>query len=293
MSESGRTLAIDLGEVRVGLALSDPLGIFAQPLETVKRIGPRKDIARITGVVRDEGVKRIVVGLPLLMSGEEGEGARTAREFAERLGRSVPGVDIEMWDERLTTVQAERALIFANVRRGKRRKVVDAAAAVLILQNYLDARSGRDATPRAASARPTAGARTAACTSPMPWPSGGWRAAKPRPGRLADSIPTGLDCEEAALLDHLSHGQGAGAAAQAPMGWIVRGRAGNYAPRPSVIVSSCGPTLAAADATASGSKPKTRAAVSPSMERVSTSGTLPKVARSDSMVLGQVPSRWG
>jgi putative Holliday junction resolvase len=141
VKDGGRTLAVDLGDVRVGLALSDPLGISAQPLESLPRVGPRKDLERIARLVEDAGVSTVVVGLPLLMSGEEGPRALAAREFAERLGRRLRGVGVELWDERLTTVQAERALISSNVRRGKRRSVVDAAAAILILQNWLDARS--------------------------------------------------------------------------------------------------------------------------------------------------------
>jgi putative Holliday junction resolvase len=80
------------------------------------------------------------VGLPLLLSGEEGQGATAARRFAARLRESLGDVDVELWDERLTTVQAERTLISANVKRRKRRQVVDGFAAVLILENYLDSR---------------------------------------------------------------------------------------------------------------------------------------------------------
>jgi len=136
----GRVLAIDLGDVRVGLALSDPLGITAQPYETLKRLGDRQDLDRIVGHVRMHDVRRVIVGLPLLMSGEEGSRAHSAREFAARLATRLGEVPVEMWDERLTTVQAERALLAGDMRRRKRRDVVDRLAAVLILQNWLDSR---------------------------------------------------------------------------------------------------------------------------------------------------------
>jgi putative Holliday junction resolvase len=136
---SGRVLALDLGEATIGLALSDPLGITAQPVEPLRRVGPRKDLQRLRRLIGDRGVGTVVVGLPLLLSGEEGDAARDAREFAEVLRRRFPELVIDLWDERLTTVEAERVLIAADVRRDKRKRVVDTLAAVLILQGYLDA----------------------------------------------------------------------------------------------------------------------------------------------------------
>jgi putative Holliday junction resolvase len=144
----GRVLALDLGRVRIGLALSDPLGLTANPLETLKSIGARADVERLVRLAQEHGVTRIVVGLPLLLSGEEGDGARSARRFAARLRARLREVEVELWDERLTTVQAERTLISAGVSRRKRRRVVDGLAAVLILQSYLEAMS---ATPDSAS----------------------------------------------------------------------------------------------------------------------------------------------
>jgi putative Holliday junction resolvase len=137
----GRVLALDLGEVRIGLAMSDPLGITANPLEPLICAGARKDLERLADLVREHAVVTVVVGLPLLLSGEEGVGATAARRFAARLRERLGDVDVELWDERLTTVQAERTLIEANVKRRKRRQVVDGFAAVLILENYLDSRS--------------------------------------------------------------------------------------------------------------------------------------------------------
>ena len=137
----GRILGIDLGAVRVGLALSDPLGITAQPLQSMHRVGPRKDLDFLAKIVRENDVKRVVVGLPLMLSGEEGRSATVAREFAGRLQARLKGLPVELWDERLTTVEAERTLVSADVSRRKRKNVVDAMAAVLILQSYMEARS--------------------------------------------------------------------------------------------------------------------------------------------------------
>lgn len=136
--EPGRVLALDLGRVRIGMALSDPLGLTAQPLEVWKRVGPRKDLQRIAAVAVEHGATAVVIGLPLRLSGEEGQAAEEAREFVTGLERRLPGVEIHLWDERLTTAEAERSMIAGNVRRDKRKKVIDALAAVLILQNYLD-----------------------------------------------------------------------------------------------------------------------------------------------------------
>ncbi len=141
-SAPGRILAIDLGQARIGLALSDPLGITAQPLETLERIGPRRDLQALAERIVATEARTVVVGLPRLMSGEEGSQARQARDFAQRLGRRIPGIRVELWDERLTTVQAERTMISGKVRRARRRRIVDQLAAVLILQGYLDRWSG-------------------------------------------------------------------------------------------------------------------------------------------------------
>jgi putative Holliday junction resolvase len=141
MSHRGRVLALDLGDVRIGTALSDSLGITAQPLGTLERIGPRKDLKRIEGLVSEHEARIVIVGYPLLMSGEEGNSAAEAREFAEALRKRLRGVDVELWDERLTTVEAERTMITGGATRRQRRKRVDTVAAVLILQSYLDSKS--------------------------------------------------------------------------------------------------------------------------------------------------------
>jgi putative Holliday junction resolvase len=139
--EPGRVLAIDLGQARIGLALSDPLGLTGQPLETLTRIGPRRDLRQIEDRIRRHEVTTVVVGLPLKLSGEAGSAAALARDFADRLSRRIDPIRVELWDERLTTVQAERTMISGRVRRKRRKEIVDALAASLILQSYLDARS--------------------------------------------------------------------------------------------------------------------------------------------------------
>jgi putative Holliday junction resolvase len=140
VTSTGRVLGVDHGEASLGLAISDGIGLTAQPLDAFRRVGPRKDLERLAALVREREVSRIVVGLPLRMSGEEGERARAVRDFVAALAARVPGVPIELWDERLTSAEAERILIAADVRRRVRKQVVDRLAAVLILQSWLDAR---------------------------------------------------------------------------------------------------------------------------------------------------------
>ena len=131
-------LAVDLGTVRVGLALSDPLGITGQPMGFLLRRSLRDTLEPILEVIRVNDVATVVVGFPLLMSGIAGERAEDAQAFAEKL-RAEGVCSVVLWDERLTTVQAERALLEGNVSRRNRKKVVDAAAAALMLQSWLDA----------------------------------------------------------------------------------------------------------------------------------------------------------
>lgn len=135
---SRRVLAVDLGTVRVGLALSDPLRITGQPMGFLLRRSLRDTLEPILEVIRVNDVATVVVGFPLLMSGIAGERAEDAQAFAERL-RAEGVCSVVLWDERLTTVQAERALLEGNVSRRNRKKVVDAAAAALMLQSWLDA----------------------------------------------------------------------------------------------------------------------------------------------------------
>jgi putative Holliday junction resolvase len=136
-----RILGLDLGDKRIGVALSDPMGWTAQGLDVITSAGGVKsDIRRIKEIADKHEVEKVVVGLPLNMDGSSGPRAEKARDFADRLAR-VLDLPVEMWDERLTTAEAERLLVEADMRRAKRRQVIDKMAAVLILQNYLDAAS--------------------------------------------------------------------------------------------------------------------------------------------------------
>lgn len=133
-----RILGVDLGERRIGIAASDLLGVTAQPVGVVEAKSQAEDVARVRERAEERGAGKIVIGLPLNMDGSEGPAARKARRFAAALEREG-GLEVELWDERLTTVEAERMLIAAGQRRARRRQVRDRVAAALILQSYLDA----------------------------------------------------------------------------------------------------------------------------------------------------------
>jgi putative Holliday junction resolvase len=134
-----RILALDVGDRRIGLAISDEEGWTAQPIETLARTNLKRDLLCLIELIRNRGVTEIVVGLPRHLDGHLGPQAEKVLTFVESLRRQTP-VPVLMWDERLTTREAERTLIQAHVRRRKRKTVVDQMAAVLILQGYLDAR---------------------------------------------------------------------------------------------------------------------------------------------------------
>ena len=138
--KGGRILGLDFGSHRIGAAVSDPLGITAQPLSAIPRRGDRRDIEAIGAIVRECGVDSVLVGLPLHLSGEEGTQAKKARLFAEKV-REHLGIPVETWDERMTTAQAERHLIASGVRREKRKEIRDSLAAVFLLQSALDLRN--------------------------------------------------------------------------------------------------------------------------------------------------------
>jgi putative Holliday junction resolvase len=129
---------LDLGDVRIGLAISDELGLTAQPAGVYTRRSARADLDALATLVAERDIRAIVVGLPLLLSGEPGARAQAAQAFAEHLRGRLPDMPVELWDERLTTAEAQRTLIAADVSRRRRREVVDSMAAVLILQGYLD-----------------------------------------------------------------------------------------------------------------------------------------------------------
>lgn len=132
-----RILGVDPGEVRLGLAVSDELGLTAQGLPTWVSRGRSADLAHLRALVEELGVAEVVVGLPRNMDGTIGPSAEAARELAEDL-RTALGLPVSLWDERLTTQAATRALTEAGVSRRRRRGRVDAVAAALILQGYLD-----------------------------------------------------------------------------------------------------------------------------------------------------------
>ena len=133
---SGVRLGLDPGDARIGVARSDPSGFLATPLETVRR--SRGDLARLAEIVLEEEAVEVVVGLPLSLSGREGPAAAKVRVFAARLARRIAPVPVRLCDERLTTVSAEAMLRDRGRSGGKRRAVVDMAAAVVILQHALD-----------------------------------------------------------------------------------------------------------------------------------------------------------
>ena len=135
-----RIMGLDYGSKTVGVAMSDPLGITAQAVETIWRKDEnklRKTCARIEELISEYEVERIVLGLPKHMNNDLGERAQKALAFGEMVKRRT-GLEVVMWDERLTTVEAERTLIDNNVRRENRKQYIDKIAAVFILQGYLD-----------------------------------------------------------------------------------------------------------------------------------------------------------
>jgi putative Holliday junction resolvase len=135
-----RRLGLDVGDVRIGVALSDETETLATGLPTLTRIGPRKDVRAVADLVRDREAGEVVVGLPRRLDGSLGPQAEKVLAFVDSLRASLR-VPVTTWDERLTTVQAERTLREAGARARERKASVDRVAAVLILQNYLDARS--------------------------------------------------------------------------------------------------------------------------------------------------------
>ena len=139
-----RIIGLDYGAKTVGVAVSDPLGITAQAVETIERKSEnklRRTLARLEELASEYQAEKFVIGLPKHMNNDIGERAEKALEFGEMLRRRT-GIDVVMWDERLTTVSAERILIESGVRRENRKQYVDQIAAVFILQGFLDSLSG-------------------------------------------------------------------------------------------------------------------------------------------------------
>jgi putative Holliday junction resolvase len=133
-----RWMGLDIGQRRIGIALSDPLELFAQGYAVLeRRNSPVRDIEKLTEIIRAETVEGIVIGLPKNLNGTEGIMAEKIRKFGGQLERKT-GLPLVYWDERLSTVAAERVLLEADLSRKKRKQKIDQVAAVFILQNYLD-----------------------------------------------------------------------------------------------------------------------------------------------------------
>ena len=132
-----RILALDLGKKRIGLAISDPLGITAQGLPNLVRINKRTDLAALGELARERQIGLILMGNPINMRGTEGRQSGWVREFAAVLGRST-GLPVKLWDERLTSVEAGRVLRSSGIGIAKRAAAVDRLSAVILLQSYLD-----------------------------------------------------------------------------------------------------------------------------------------------------------
>jgi putative Holliday junction resolvase len=139
---SGRILGLDVGARRIGVAVSDPLGMTAQGLETLHRRNRRYDLDELRRVIREYEISEIVVGNPLRMSGEVGRQAEKMATFAGQIEHAF-ALPVHLWDERLTTAEAHRLLDETDIRDQRRKEVIDKMAAVLILQSFLDARAAK------------------------------------------------------------------------------------------------------------------------------------------------------
>lgn len=136
-----RIMGLDVGNKTIGVAVSDPLGCIAQGIKTILRGGPElEDINNLKELTKQYDIELIVVGLPRNMNGTLGEQGNKILKFVEKLKDNL-NLQVEIWDERLSTVAAEKILLSADVSRARRKKVIDKLAAVIILQNYLDSRS--------------------------------------------------------------------------------------------------------------------------------------------------------
>ena len=133
----GRIMGLDVGDKTIGVAVSDLMGLTAQGVKTITRVGKKKDIEALKEIIKERQVNKIVSGLPKNMNGTLGPQGEKVIKFCELLEEET-GIKIEYWDERLSTVAAERTLIQGNVRRENRKGVIDMVAAVIILQGYLD-----------------------------------------------------------------------------------------------------------------------------------------------------------
>jgi len=135
-----RLLGLDVGDRFIGVALSDESATLASGLETLRRVGPRKDVKASASLVRTHDVSEVVFGLPKKLDGSLGPQAEKVLAFVESLRPALRGVSLVAWDERFTSVVANRTLLEADLSREERKAAVDKVSAILILQNYLDSR---------------------------------------------------------------------------------------------------------------------------------------------------------
>ena len=135
-----RAMSLDVGTKTIGIATSDLLWMIANGVETIRRTSVERDFARIGELIKEHEVSTLVVGYPKNMNGSIGERAQICEAFAEELRTRFPNCKVVLWDERLSTVAAEKVLVDADMRCNKRKKIIDMMAAVVILQNYLDSK---------------------------------------------------------------------------------------------------------------------------------------------------------
>ena len=133
-----RAMSLDVGTKTIGIATSDLMWMIANGVETIRRTSVERDFTRIGELIKEHDVSTLVVGYPKNMNGSIGERAQICEAFAEELRNRFPACKVVLWDERLSTVAAEKVLVDADMRRNKRKKIIDMMAAVVILQNYLD-----------------------------------------------------------------------------------------------------------------------------------------------------------
>lgn len=133
-----RKMSLDVGTRTIGIAVSDLMGLIANGVETIHRTSEERDYQRLAELIAEHEVDTLVVGYPKNMNGTVGERAQACAAMAEELRKRFPTLEVVLWDERLSTVAAEKVLVEADLRRKKRKQVIDMMAAVVILQNYLD-----------------------------------------------------------------------------------------------------------------------------------------------------------
>lgn len=138
-----RKIGLDVGDKTIGVAVSDEMGIIAQGITTIERVGIKKDTGKVLDYINEYNCDTVVIGLPLKLDGTDSPQTEKVREFRQKLENKLKGsgmnhVKVDYYDERLTTVMAERVLIEADMRRNKRKAIIDRQAAIIILQSYLD-----------------------------------------------------------------------------------------------------------------------------------------------------------